>query len=390
MCVEGDWPDAYQINRYVKGHGSVLDAFSGFKRFPTWMWRNTVTVDFARWLRNYNAGQKDYYKVGFYGLDIYSLHSSARAVIDYLKTVDPSAAARARSRYSCFDQYGDDPQSYGMAAAFGLSASCEKATIEMLMEMQKRLADQMQADDNIPQIDKEFFALINATVVKDSEEYYRGMFMRKNTWNIRDNHMERTLEQLLDHIAAVRKKAAEDVPQAEKDQKIVKAVVWAHNSHLGDARFTEFADRGEQNVGQLARQRLGKENTYNVGFTTFTGTVTAAHEWDDDPQTMQVRPAENDTYEQLFHQRGGDFALRFRANKSADAPLKTEESMVVQALMAGRMLLERAIGVIYRPKTERQSHLFHAQISNQFDSVIHIDQTSALQAVEDEDLVSLK
>jgi len=388
VCVEGDWPDAYQINRYVKagtainGINSAADAFAGFKRFPTWMWRNNVTVDFAQWLRNYNSNKKsDPSKVGFYGLDLYSLHQSAQSVIEYLNKVDPDAAKRARSRYSCFDHYGDDPQSYGMAAAFGMTASCEQGAIKMLSEMQAREAEAMQGESSA--MDKEFYALMNAVVVRDAEEYYRGMFLRKNTWNIRDNHMVKTLGQLMDHVSAARKMESSAASQAEKE-KPVKAVVWAHNSHLGDARFTEFADRGEENVGQLCRQKFGRESTYNVGFTTYTGTVTAAHEWDDPAQTMQVRPALSDTYEDLFHQVGGDFVLRFRANKSSNSALSPEERNVVQSLATGRMLLERAIGVIYRPKTERQSHLFQAQIAEQFDSVIHIDHTSALKEVNDE------
>jgi len=194
----------------------------------------------------------------------------------------------------------------------------------------------------------------------------------------------------MEHVASVRKRDGDEgAPQAAKDQKVVKAVIWAHNSHLGDARFTEFADRGEQNVGQLVRQRFGKEQTYNVGFTTFTGTVTAADEWDDPPQTMQVRPADSDTYEKLFHDRGGDFIIRFRANKSAGISLSPDEQAVVDNLAHSKLLMERAIGVIYRPRTERMSHLFHAQIAEQFDSVIHLDKTSALQPIDDDYLAKM-
>jgi len=275
-----------------------------------------------------------------------------------------------------------------MAAAFGMSSSCEQGAIGMLLEMQKRMKEKMSTDDDIPPLDKEFYAFINAGVVRDAEEYYRGMFLRKNTWNIRDNHMERTLEQLMEHVTAVRKRNVE-ATQADKDQKVVKAVIWAHNSHLGDARYTEFADRGEQNVGQLVRQRFGKEQTYNIGFTTFTGTVTAADEWDDPPQTMKVRPADADTYEKLFHDKGGDFILRLRANKSGEG-LTPAEKEAVEGFTNSKMLMERAIGVIYRPKTERQSHLFHAQIAQQFDSVIHVDNTSALQAVDDSYLAKFR
>jgi len=343
-------------------------------------------VDFASWLRNHNRKvQQDTRKIGFYGLDLYSLHTSAKVVIEYLNGVDREAAIRARDRYSCFDHCGEfDPESYGMSAAFGLSGSCEQGAIKMLMEMQKRESDLM-ARDGINAVDKEFYARINASVVRDAEEYYRGLFLRKNTWNLRDGHMVSTLDQLLQHVADIRKKeSGASISQAEKDANGVKAVIWAHNSHLGDASYTAMAERGEKNVGQMVRQKYGKENTYNVGFSTYTGTVTAADEWDDPPQTMQVRPADTDTYEHLFHKVGKDFSIRFRVNKSCGESLDPSEIEAVKSLSFGDQLQERAIGVIYRPRTERASHLFRAKIANQFDSVIHIDRTTALQSVNDE------
>jgi len=319
-------------------------------------------------------------------MDLYSLHASAYEVINYLTQVDPAAARRARTRYSLFDHFADDPQSYGMTAAFGLSQSCEQGVLKMLLEMQKREADLLERD-GIVEVDKAFCARINASVVKDAEEYYRGMFTRKNTWNIRDRHMTNTLDDLLQYIAKIREKIfsqADMDMDAKKIQKPIKAVVWAHNSHLGDAKYTEFANRGEKNVGQFVRQKYGHENTFNIGFTTYNGTVTAANEWDDPPSVMNVREPDSDTLENLFHQVGGDYVLRFRTNPGTE-PLNVDERKATNALEE-MDLCERAIGVIYRPQTERISHLFHARITDQFDAVIHLDKTSALTPVDERDL----
>jgi erythromycin esterase-like protein len=393
VCIEGDWPDAYRINRYVRGEGKdIVGAFSGFRRFPTWMWRNTVTRDFAKWLRAHNENiVDDRYRVGFYGLDLYSLHASAQAVISYLQGIDPAVARRARMRYSCFDHFAADPQQYGMAAAFGLTPSCEEGAIKMLVEMQKKENEVLEKEGFVS-IDQAFCARINAQVVRDAEEYYRSMFLRKNTWNMRDKHMTNTLNDLLEYIAKIRTKdlgQQEQEPQAQRDtrERPVKAVIWAHNSHLGDARYTEFSERGEKNVGQFVRKHYGLESTFNIGFTTFTGTVTAANEWDDPPETMQVKPADSDTYENLFHQvtvqeqERDAYILRFRTNPGSE--LEGNEKPLVDALDRAGSMMERAIGVIYRPRTERMSHLFSSRITKQFDSVIHIDKTTAIKPVED-------
>jgi erythromycin esterase-like protein len=380
VCIEGDWPDAYQINRYVRGLGSKREAFSGFKsRFPTWMWRNTVTVDFASWLRDHNDKTADQnYKIGFYGLDLYSLYQSSVAVIDFLKENDPDFVSLAKKRYCCFDRENLDPQSYGLASAFNSKKSCQEGAVKMLQDMRQKYADQMQADGMA--VDGAFYAKVNAQVVKDAEEYYRGMFLMKNTWNIRDKHMANTLDDLLKHFEQVREK--DNTPQF-KDRKQVKAVIWAHNSHLGDSGWTEFKERGELNVGKLVREKYGLERTYNVGFSTYTGTVTAAHEWDDPAQTMRVRPSEEGTYEHFWHKagEGQDLGLRFRANPGSKG-LSPAESKLASAL-EDTELMERAIGVVYRPMTEKQSHLFNAVVVKQFDSLIHIENSSALKEIDD-------
>ncbi len=361
VAVEADWPDAYRVNRFVRGRSedaTAEEALRGFERFPTWMWRNTVVADFVGWLREHDdrAGEESR-KAGFYGLDLYSLHRSVEEVISYLEGVDPQAAARARERYSCFDHAsGDDGQSYGFAAAFGAGESCEQQVVEQLVDLQRHAYEYAKRDGLLAE-DELFYAERNAVTVQNAERYYREMFGGQvASWNLRDRHMFDTLEALAGHLGRARGEPA-------------KIVVWAHNSHLGDARATEMGSRGELNVGHLVRERH-RGDCRLIGFTTYTGTVTAADEWGAPADRKVVRPALPDTVEELFHEVGSkEFLLWFEVAPPA-----------AEALRAAR--LERAIGVIYRPQTERQSHYFHARVSDQFDAVIHIDDTRAVEPLE--------
>jgi erythromycin esterase-like protein/predicted phosphoribosyltransferase len=361
VAAEADWPDAYRVDRYVRGRSNDAtagEALRGFERFPTWMWRNTVVVDFVGWLRERNDRVGDERaKAGFYGLDLYSLHQSIHEVIAYLERVDPAAAARARERYSCFDHFsGSDGQAYGFAAAFGAGESCEREVVEQLVDLQRHALEYARRD-GLPAQDELFFAEQNARTVKAAEEYYRAMFSgRVSSWNLRDRHMTDTLDALAGHLGRQRGQPA-------------KVVVWAHNSHLGDARATEVAAQGEVNVGQLVRERHPGDCRL-VGFTTYTGTVTAADDWEGPAQRKLVRPALADSVEELFHEVGEKAFLV----RPGGAPAAAE------ALRAAR--LERAIGVIYRPETERQSHYFRARVADQFDAVIHLDETRALEPLE--------
>jgi erythromycin esterase-like protein len=359
VAVEADWPDAYRINRYVRGTTSdaeAIDSLTGFKRFPTWMWRNADVLDFIGWLRMYNdALRNNPNKVGFYGLDLYSLHASIEAVLGYLAKVDPEAAKRARYRYSCFDHFGENTQAYGYAASFDLTESCENEVLSQLIELRRRAADYASRDGRVA-ADDFFFAEQNARLVKNAEEYYRSMFRRSvPSWNLRDGHMAETLESLVAHL--------------EKQGQAAKVVVWEHNSHLGDARATEMGERGELNVGQLVRERHGSSAVL-IGLTTYTGTVTAASDWDAPAERKRVRPALKDSYEALFHEVG---IPRFHISPS-------EKNTMASALNEPR--LERAIGVIYRPETERQSHYFYARLADQFDAILHFDQTRAVEPLE--------
>jgi erythromycin esterase-like protein/hypoxanthine phosphoribosyltransferase len=359
VAVEADWPDAYRVNRYVRGGSDDVDAaeaLADFRRFPTWMWRNTVVVDFIEWLRAHNdALAPGAQKVGFYGLDLYSLHASMKAVLRYLEKVDPEAAARARERYSCFDHVGEDTQAYGLMTRLNLSKSCEEEVVSQLVELHRRAADHARRGD--PQADDElFYAEQNARLVKNAEAYYRSMFLEEvSSWNLRDRHMAETLDALVAHLGRRGRRA--------------KVAVWEHNSHLGDARATDMGQRGELNVGQLTREKYGNDAVL-VGFTTHHGTVTAASDWGKPAERKRVRPALAGSYEALFH----------AAQRVRFLLVWNEGDTVAERLRARR--LERAIGVIYRPDTERQSHYFQARLPDQFDAVLHFDETKALKPVE--------
>lgn len=363
VAAEADWPDAYRVNRYVRGLGddqSASEALSGFERFPAWMWRNTVVRDFVDWLRIRNRrhqsnGQR---QAGFYGLDLYSLHRSMQEVITYLEKVDPQAAMRARNRYACFDHASaDDGQAYGFAAAFGAGPSCENDAVEQLVDIQRNALAYARRDGLLAE-DELFYAQQNAQTVRNAEVYYRAMFAgRVSSWNLRDEHMAETLEALLQHLDR-----HHDVPSA-------RIVVWAHNSHVGDARATEVWADGQLTLGQLVRQRYGDESRL-IGFSTYTGTVTAASDWGGVAERKSVRPALAGSIEELLHKTGKSSFL-----VSADISPEAAEPL-------GVVRLGRAIGVIYRPETERQSHYFHVRPADQFDAMIHIDRTRALKPLE--------
>jgi erythromycin esterase-like protein len=352
VAVEGDWPDAYRVNLFVRDESDDAtpeEALADFRRFPSWMWRNTDVVEFLRWLRAWNdalpAGAA---KVGFYGLDLYSLHTSMEAVVAYLDEVDPKAARRARERYACFDHFGPDPHVYAYEAGIGGAEPCEQEVVEQLLELREKAAELAGRDGRVA-ADAHFYAEQNARLVVNAEEYYRAVFRGGvESWNLRDRHMAETLEALTDHL--------------ERTQGLTKAVVWAHNSHVGDARATELGRAGEFNIGQLVRERHDRDALL-VGVTTYAGTVTAASDWGAPAERKRVRRALAGSWEELFHQTG---VPRFLLDTHG---------------LDGRRL-ERAIGVVYRPQTERLSHYFQARLADQFDMVIHLDETHAVEPLD--------
>lgn len=362
MCVaiEGDWPDAYRIHRYLQGMHDKHDwkqSLDGFKRFPTWMWRNTTLIPFLKWLRAYNDNLvSPATKIGFYGLDLYSLNSSMQAVIEYLNKVDPEAAQRARERYACFDHLGFDPQTYGYLTSEGLKKSCIKEAVEQMLELQHHAFEYVHKNGNTE--DEYFYAIQNARIVKDAEHYYRSMFEgRISSWNLRDIHMLETFNTISDHLE-------------DRFQKPAKVIVWAHNSHVGDARATEMGEKGEVNIGQLVREHHGADETYLIGFSTYQGFVTAAYDWGRPAEHKCVNPGIQGSYEELFHHvKYNNFLLDLNKYEQIEHYLHIPR-------------LQRAIGVIYRPETERLSHYFLTRLPYQFDSIIHFNETTAVEPLD--------
>jgi erythromycin esterase-like protein len=359
IAWEADWPDALRVNRFIQNRGqdaAALEALSAFRRFPQWMWRNADILDFIGWLRAHNDPIKDIKrKVGLFGLDLYSLHASIEAVISYLMKVDPASAEKARRRYACFEHFGDDPQTYGLVAGADASTSCEDEVVEQLREMNRKTSELLQVDGKLAS-DELFFAKQNAVVAIHAENYYRALYRgRPNTWNLRDQHMAETLERLTEHF--------------EKQDHEMKVIIWAHNSHLGDARATTMHQRGELNLGQLVRERH-ENDCFILGFTTYSGTVTAASDWDLPAERKRVRDALEDSCEEMFHDTGlSAFLLPIRDVTHFPKELNWD-------------LLQRAIGVVYKPETERLSHYFYARIAKQFDAVLHFDKTRAVEPLE--------
>ncbi len=366
VAVEADWPDAYRVNRFVSCVSDDMEAdkaLSDFERFPTWMWRNAEVLAFIKWLRDYNERnrtRKDPESLGsasesagFYGLDLYSMTSSIEAVLAYLDKIDPEEAVAARARYACFGQFINDPQAYGYAIASGRWDSCEQEVIIQIIQLQRKARFYIERDSAFAG-NEYFSAQQNAELVKNAEEYYRAMFRgRPNTWNLRDRHMFETLEKLADHLEV----------WLGREPRIA---VWAHNSHLGNAAATEMGQRGEINIGQLVRERYA-DKTLHIGFSTSRGTVTAASDWDGPAETKVIREPLPGSYEEVFSRLGKKhFYLDLRGTGETASMLKDRR-------------LQRAIGVIYRPETERMSHYFYASLPYQFDFMIHVDETEAVK-----------
>lgn len=353
IVLEADWTDVNRVNRYIQGEDkdkSAEQALSDFVRFPRWMWRNTDFRDFVSSLRTINTNSDSTNRAHIYGMDLYGLSNSVKAIIDYLKQVDPDAARSARKRYDCFNRFREQPQVYGLEVVNKTTRSCQKDVQQQFDELQRTAISETNKTDEL------FNALQNARVIKNAEAYYRTIYQRNiSSWNLRDQHMAETLEAIASH-------------HETKSGKPAKIVVWAHNSHQGDARMTERAQVGEHNVGQLIRQRYGNDSVL-VGFTTYTGYVRAAREWGGYDERRKVRPALEGSYSALFHKtRIPNFLLILRGGGKVSEVLSSDR-------------LERAIGVIYLPETERTSHYFHAKLSKQFDAVIHFDATTAVMRV---------
>ena len=347
VAIEADWPDAAVLNRHIRQSLPAATGQQPFARFPTWMWRNEEFETFVRQLREHNSAKPADDRVGLYGLDLYNMNASIAAVLRYLDKVDSAAAEVARTRYGCLSPWAREPAAYGRAALTKGYAMCEKPVIDSLVDLLKRELDYIAKDG-----DQFFDATQNARLIANAERYYRAMYFGSHlSWNLRDRHMFETLREVLRNAG----------PNG-------KAVVWAHNSHIGDARHTDMGrERGELNIGQLCRETYGDEVAL-IGFGTASGTVAAASDWDGPMEIKTIRPPRRDSYEALCHDVDYDrFLLDFRQPGNAD----------MRRVLKGP-LLERYIGVIYRPDTERWSHYSHANLADQYDAFVWCDQTHAV------------
>lgn len=352
VAVEADWPDAAAVNRHVRGLPQREGQPPVFQRFPTWMWRNAEVAELVGWLRARNAGLPEAERAGFYGLDMYSLGASIEAVLAYLDDIDPEAAAEARKRYGCLTPWQQDPAGYGHAVTARGYRGCEDAVVRQCRELLSRRHDAADGDDGAAASEDLLDAAQNARLVASAERYYRTMYYGgAESWNLRDTHMFETLCQLLESRPGAR------------------AVVWAHNSHIGDARATEMGrSRGELNIGQLCRERFGDDCAL-VGFGTHDGEVAAADDWGDDMEVMRVRPSLAGSVERLFHDTG-------IARGLLDLEAARRDSTLRRVL--GEERLERFIGVVYRPATERYSHYAGVSLLEQFDAYVWFDRTTAV------------
>ncbi|KQW21997.1 protein-L-isoaspartate O-methyltransferase [Afipia sp. Root123D2] len=357
VAIEADWPDAARVDHYVRHFQYPPSEWTAFARFPTWMWRNTEVRDFVSWLRKHNGTVGRNEHVAFHGLDLYSLYDSIRSVLNYLDAVDPESAKVARERYGCLTPWQRDPATYGHAALTGSYPTCESHVVGALSDLLAKRRAYAEHDG-----ERFLDAEQNARLVANAERYYRIMYYgSRASWNLRDSHMFETLKNLL----------AFHGPDS-------KAIVWAHNSHVGNAGATEMAARGEHNLGQLCRQEFG-EQAYLVGFGTHSGTVAAASNWDGPMEIKTVRPAVADSYEQLCHATGlARFMLGLR-----------DQGDLCGSAGLGKGRLERAIGVIYRPETELASHYFRASLPQQFDEYIWFDDSHAVTPLDTAEIKGL-
>jgi erythromycin esterase-like protein len=313
------------------------------------MWRNADVADFVTWLREYNdrlpAGAR---KVGFYGLDLYSIYTSMDEVVRYLEDVDPGAAGRARDRYACFGHFGRDPHVYARRTGLGGVEPCEREAVAQLVELRGMAAPAALSSRHLDE-DRRFYAEQNARLVVDAERHYRAVFRAgEESWNLRDRHMAQTLEELVAH--------------SRPGEATAKAVVWAHNSHVGDARATDMGELGQLNLGQIMRERHGAR-VFVTGFTTYAGTVTAASDWGGEAERMHLRPALPSSWEDVLHGQG-------------------VPAFMIDAGELEGTGLQRGIGAVYRPERELLSHYSYARASEQFDAVIHVDETHAVEPLE--------
>ncbi|KAI0094600.1 hypothetical protein BDY19DRAFT_982048 [Irpex rosettiformis] len=394
IAFEADWPDAFRLNRYVHGTGSIKNARSAlddFERFPKWMWKNEVMPPFLDHMKEHNeaviksTGDPSK-KVSFYGLDLYSLHRSADEVLRYLDRVDPEGAKAARKRYNCFERFGEDTTRYAYEAQFGLAKDCHQEVIrnlhDLLRNHQRYIAEQFEKDGQFGHpAQEQFMAEMNALVVRDAEEYYRTMMAEDTkSWNLRDDHFARVLVEIAHHLGTT--------TESGNRRADAKIVVWAHNSHIGDARATDMGTRrGEINVGQRCRELFGDDNVFNIGFLTGTGTVTAAYEWDEPPQLMTMNKPLSGSIEELLCESSDDDAIVIikQIKDSVEGFAKKSEVSPQLTNLLNISRYQRFIGVIYRRRTEIVSHYSRCKVADQYDAIAIVKNSRGIQPLEREE-----
>ncbi|PWK13402.1 erythromycin esterase family protein [Tumebacillus permanentifrigoris] len=352
LAVEGDWPSCYSLNRYVKNApdapATVRDAQQSFNRWPTWMWANRETAELAEWLRDFNTNRSEQERVGFYGLDMYSLWESMEAVIKYLEETNAPELIKAKRAFACFEPYSQEGQTYGMAATY-LSETCEEEVVKLLTTLQERRFR------DVPDQEAELSAELNALVAVNAERYYRSMVRGGNdSWNIRDTHMVDALNQLMKFHG-----------------QGAKAIIWEHNTHIGDARATDMAREGMVNVGQLVREQYGRENCYAIGFGTHRGTVIAAREWGAPLEVLPVPEALHNSWEDMMHRAGAHNQILFLG----------PENPYFQTTVG-----HRAIGVVYYPEYERGNYV-PSNMAQRYDAFVYVDETHALEPMVVEEVI---
>ncbi len=346
ICVEGDWPDCYRVNRYIKSYpdsgDSALDVLQAFERWPTWMWANWEVVALAEWMRRFNEQRQTERKVGFFGLDVYSLWESLDAITQYLKENEPEAVEMARKAYNCFEPFSEDPQEYARAVAF-VPETCQDEVVELLQNIRNRMPEFKHDHES------KFSLEQNALVVQDAERYYRAMIAGgANSWNVRDYHMAETLDRLMEHHG-------DDA----------KAIVWAHNTHVGDARATDMSEVGMVNIGELARRRHRPDGVVLVGFGSYEGSVIAGQEWDAPMEAMDVPQGRQGSWERVFHEAKPKNQLLIM-NDVAD----NERFLDLRG--------HRAIGVVYDPEFEAYGNYVPTVLPRRYDAFLFFDQAEAL------------
>lgn len=401
IAVEGDWPDCFRVNRFIKGFSNssnnknAYDVLNSFNRWPTWMWANKEMVELVEWLKEYDDTILDQQKlstsidkqVGFYGLDLYSLWESMDAIINYLKKVDPSALNNAVNAYKCFEPYNKNVEEYARATAF-VPQNCEDELIELLASMKSK--HEVYSKDHHHNKEEEYFnAEQNAITARDAEQYYRTMLRGDvNSWNLRDTHMMDTLERLINFHQDQNNNTNKNKP---------KAIVWAHNTHIGDARFTDMNQSGMINLGQLVREKKGVDNTVLVGFSTYNGTVIAAKEWGQKMEIMNIPPAIEGSWDNILHnidyklydKKQVDKMIIFSKNAETPEIERLDNDNVSKGYDKNRG--QRAIGVVYNPVYERYGNYVPTVLSSRYDALLFIDNSTALSPLhiepsEDKDL----